>query len=443
MKNCRIEVELLTLIITMSESLQKTVCVVGLGYVGLPLAVRAKEKGYDVIGLDTNEHSVATINKKESPIEEKYLEDRMADFAPEATTDPSVISRADIVLVCVPTPVDKNYYPDLSPVVGACTSVAKYAKKGVLVVLESTVNPGVSEEIVRPIFEKAGHTVGEDVFLAHCPERINPGDEKWNVTNIPRVVGSFDKKGLDTAVLFYRSIIDAEIRPMKSIREAEAVKIMENSFRDVNLAFVNELAQSFDRLDIDIVDVIAGASTKPFAFMPHYPSRGVGGHCIPVDPYYLIEHAKKTGFDHRLLRTSRAINNSMPEYTVERLQDALNDVKLPLNGTAVGVLGIAYKENVDDMRETPTKKIVEHLHKHKAVVLTHDPHVLSESSEKDLDSLLEKSTALILATGHKEFLSISIDDLKKHDIKVVVDGVNKWDKNAFVGSGIVYRGIGH
>ena len=296
--------------------MQQTVAVIGLGYVGLPLAVRAVERGYAVVGFDTHQEKIARINRQECPIEDASLEALLKRFPFEATDRPGRLNEADIVLICVPTPVDEMYYPDLEPVISAATLSATHLKPGALVVLESTVNPGVSEEVIMPLFEKHGHRIGKDVFLAHCPERINPGDEKWNVTNIPRVVGSVDAPGLEKALEFYRSIVDGEIRPMKSIREAEAVKVVENSFRDINIAFVNELARSFDVLGIDVKDVIQGAATKPFSFMPHYPSCGVGGHCIPVDPYYLIERAKKSGFDHRFLKIAREINNAMPAYSV-------------------------------------------------------------------------------------------------------------------------------
>lgn len=420
----------------------KTVCIIGLGYVGLPLAVRCVEKGYQVYGLDMDQKKVDLVNRGQSPIEEKFLEDSLPKFRPTATTDEKIIRKADIVLICVPTPVDEMFYPDLGPVIGATKSIVRNLKKGALVVLESTVNPGVSEEVVRPLFEEANHKIGLDVFIAHCPERINPGDAKWNVTNIPRVVGSFDKKGLALAVEFYQSIVDGEIRPMKSIREAEAVKIVENSFRDINIAFVNELAKSFDKLGIDVKDVILGASTKPFAFMPHFPSCGVGGHCIPVDPYYLIERAKQSGFDHEFLKIARKINNSMPEYTVELLQDALNELKMPMNGTKIGVLGISYKANVDDVRESPSVKIIEHLKAHKAKAETFDPHILKSSSVKSLESLLKKSDALILATDHREFKEINPALFKKHGIKVVIDGKNCLDKDAIRKYGIIYKGIG-
>lgn len=427
----------------MAVSPKKTVAVVGLGYVGLPLAVRASERGYTVIGFDTNQEKIALLNQGESPIEDSFLEQNITRFRFDATSDPKKLKVADIFLICVPTPVDESFYPDLKPVITASELIAAHAKKGALVVLESTVNPGVSEEVVRPLFEKAGYTVGKDIYLAHCPERINPGDIKWNVTNIPRVVGSFDATGLNLAYEFYTSIVDGEIRKMKSIREAEAVKIVENSFRDINIAFVNELARSFDVLNIDVKDVILGAATKPFAFMAHYPSCGVGGHCIPVDPYYLIERAKQSGFDHKFLKIAREINNGMPAYTVELLQDALNQVKLPLNGTYVGVLGLSYKANIDDVRESPAFKVIKHLTKHGAKVETFDPHVKKRSSMKTLEAILKKSEALVLVTDHKEFKeTLTPALLKKHGIKVIIDGKNCLDKASFNKSRIIYKGIG-
>lgn len=424
-------------------AMQQTVVVIGLGYVGLPLAVRAVEQGYRVIGFDTHQEKLAKINQQESPIEDAALSLLLKKFPFEATDQPERLSQADIVLICVPTPVDEMYYPDLEPVISAATLCATHLKPGALVVLESTVNPGVSEEVILPIFEKQGHSIGTDFFLAHCPERINPGDEKWNVTNIPRVVGSLDALGLQKALDFYRSIVDGEIRPMKSIREAEAVKIVENSFRDINIAFVNELARSFDVLGIDVKDVIEGAATKPFSFLAHYPSCGVGGHCIPVDPYYLIERAKKSGFDHRFLKIAREINNAMPAYSVELLQNLLNEIRLPLHGTVVGVLGLAYKANIDDLRESPALRIIEQLKLHKAEVITYDPHLPALSTESSLESFLAKSTALVLATNHREFTtSLTPELLKKHQIEVIVDGKNCLDKVAFLAEGIRYKGIG-
>lgn len=415
---------------------------IGLGYVGLPLAIRCSERGYTTFGFDMSAKKVELINKGVSPIKDNYISENLPRYPFTARADEKIIGKADIILICVPTPVDEKYYPDLTPVISATESIARNIKKGALVVLESTVNPGVCEEVVAPIFKKNKFRLGRDVFIAHCPERINPGDPKWNVTNIPRVVGSFDKKGLQMALDFYRSIVDADIRPMRSIREAEAVKIVENSFRDINIAFVNELAKSFDKLGIDVKDVILGAATKPFAFMPHFPSCGVGGHCIPVDPYYLIERAKQSGFDHKFLRAAREINNSMPLHTVKLLEDALNDIKKSMKGTKIGILGVAYKANVDDVRQSPSLKIMECVKSKGSIMYVFDPHIPSRSNVKNLTELLKKSEALILATDHKEFKDIAPETFKKCGIKVIIDGKNCLDKNAIQKLGIIYKGIG-
>jgi nucleotide sugar dehydrogenase len=258
------------------EKRKQSVCIIGLGYVGLPLAVQAALRGYTVYGLDNDKKKIEKINSGKSPIEEDFLEINLPKVNIHATTDARVIKKCDISIVCVPTPVDEKKLPDLAPVKSAIDSITKNLRKGQLVIIESTVNPGVCEEVIEPMFAKAGKAAGKDYYLAHCPERINPGDPKWNVTNIARVVGSSDKIGLQKASDFYEDIIDAQIMQMSSIREAEAVKIVENSFRDINIAFVNELAKSFDKMGIDVVEAIKGAATKPFAFMPHWPSCGVG-----------------------------------------------------------------------------------------------------------------------------------------------------------------------
>lgn len=421
---------------------KQAVCVIGLGYVGLPLAVQAALKGYTVYGLDNDKEKIKKINSGKSPIKEEFLDINLPKVTIRATTDAKVIKKCDISIVCVPTPVDEKKLPDLAPVRGAVESIIKNFKKGQLVIIESTINPGVCEEVIEPMFAEAGYKVSKDYYLAHCPERINPGDPKWNVTNIPRVVGAFDKIGLQLAADFYENIVDGQIMQMSSIREAEAVKIVENSFRDINIAFVNELAKSFDKLGIDVVETIKGASTKPFSFLAHWPSCGVGGHCIPVDPYYLIERAKLSGFDHEFMKIARKINLSMPEYTIELLQDALNKAKMPLNGTTVGVLGLSYKANVADLRESPVKELLKILKKNKANVLVFDPLVLDKSTTKSLSEILKKSDAILLATDHNEFKKINSEDFKKNGIKVIIDGKNCLDKEAIKKAGIIYKGIG-
>jgi len=416
--------------------------IIGMGYVGLPLAAVAAKKGYEVYGIDTDAEKLKIIAQGRSPFKEDFLEKLLPKVKIHVSTDPKILKKCDVCIICVPTPVDEKYYPVLDPVISASKAVAQNLKPGALVILESTVNPGVCEDIVRPIFVAAGHRPGRDVFIAHCPERVNPGDPKWNVGNIPRVVGAFEEAGLKLAKEFYESIVDAPIMAIDSIREAEAVKILENSFRDINIAFVNELAKSFGRLNIDIVNVIKGASTKPFSFMPHWPSCGVGGHCIPVDPYYLIEKAKSNGFDHSFLRTARAINNSMPEYTAEMMQDLLNDVKKSVKGAKIGILGLSYKANVGDLRESPSYKIIKLLEKIGAVIHTYDPFVLDKSTAKSLAEILKKSEAILLATNHREFKKVTAEKLKQNKILVVVDGKNFLDKEAIKKAGILYRGIG-
>ena len=425
----------------------QTVVVVGLGYVGLPLALLAREAGYNVIGYDVRKEWIDTINSGVCPInDDEKVTTKFDEFHFPATLDEKDIVAGDIILIAVPTPVDENQNPVYDYVIDASTTVAKNMKKGALVVLESTVNPGTCEEIVRPIFEREGFTIGEDMHLAHCPERIDPGKSifsaGYHIGNTARVVGAFTPKGTKRAAEFYRSIIDAEIREMKSIREAEAVKILENSFRDINIAFINEIAQGFDRLRIDVLDVIEGAKTKPYAFMAHYPGCGVGGHCIPVDPYYLIESAQRSGFDHQFMRQARKVNNFMPEYSVERMQDALNSIKRPMNGEKIGLLGLAYKANVDDMRESPSFEILKHLKKHGAVVTVFDPHILDKSDTKTLEETLAHVDHIFVATNHDEFVTMDYDLLKKHNINVVLDGKNCMDKDKIESMDIVYYGIG-
>jgi nucleotide sugar dehydrogenase len=281
--------------------------------------------------------------------------------------------------------------------------------------------------------------VNKDFYVSHCPERINPGDTKWNVSNIPRVAGSSNEVGLARTVSFYEAIVDATILPMQCLKEAEAVKVVENSFRDVNIAFVNELAKSFTKLGINVKNVIDGASTKPFAFMPHYPSVGVGGHCIPVDPYYLIEYARGYGFEHEFLSLARSINNSMPEFTVEQLIDGLNEVGTSLKGSRIAVLGLSYKANVADDRESPSYKLINILQDKGATVETYDPYFPEKSTAKSLEKALQQKDAVVIATNHTEFISA---DYTAYDIKVLVDGKNCINQEKNQNLTYIYRGIG-
>jgi len=425
------------------KNIKKSVAIVGLGYVGLPLALLADEKGYQVIGIDVNEEKVRQINNRTSPFLDEAVERALKTSGMKATTDFDQLERVGTVVICVPTPIYENHMPNLEPVENACRSVAKCLQRGQLVVLESTVNPGVCDEVVLPLLENLSRLkCGRDFYLAHCPERINPGDKKWNVRNIPRVIGSYDEVGLERAYQFYRDVIEGEIKKMGSLKEAEAVKIVENSFRDVNIAFVNELAMSFTKLGIDVVNVIQGAATKPFSFHPHFPGCGVGGHCIPVDPYYLIEYAKDNGFHHDFLSLARRINNRMPQFTVDLVIDALNSKDIAIRGKKIAVLGLAYKADIDDCRESPSFEIVKHLRERGAEVSTFDPYVTKESTAKSLEEALEGAAAVVIATNHQIFRNLTPEFLLKRGIDVVIDGRNCLSKEAFIKAGAFYKGIG-
>lgn len=422
----------------------KTVTIVGLGYVGMPLACLCAGKGLKVYGLDVDKNKVDLVNKSQSPIKDEYVESKLKRVKILATANAEeCIPVSDAVIVCVPTPVDKNNSPDLTALMSAVLTISKHIRQGTLLVIESTIYPGTVEEIVVPILQKQKFNIQKnDIFVAHCPERIDPGNKKWTIEMLPRVVGGVTKEATKKAAEFYRSVINSEVIELSSVKAAEATKIMENTFRDINIAFVNEMAQSFDKAGIDIIEVIRGASTKPFAFMPHYPGAGVGGHCISVDPYYLIEKAKQLGFNHRFLILAREINNNMPHYTVELLEEQLKKLKKSVKGAKVGVLGLAYKANVDDTRESPAFDVINLLKTKGADVFVYDPYVSNRSNVKDLDELLNKSDYLILVTDHNEFKAMELEKLKRQKILVVIDGRNCLDKEKIKSMGILYHGIG-
>ncbi|PIR89288.1 MAG: hypothetical protein COU07_00090 [Candidatus Harrisonbacteria bacterium CG10_big_fil_rev_8_21_14_0_10_40_38] len=422
----------------------ETVAVVGLGYVGLPLALLVEEKGYKVIGIDIDEKKVKALAEKRKLNGFEEFEKKIRNsknFFPTNNFDE--LKNASIIIVAVPTPTFENHQPNLLPLTSALEEISKRLDRYQHVIIESTINPGVCEQVVIPLLEKAsGLKVGKNFYVSHCPERIDPGNKNWDVEKIPRVIGSADPKGLILGLSFYKTIISAEITPMKCIKEAEAVKVVENSFRDINIAFVNELAMSFSKLGIDIKNVIKGASTKPFAFMAHDPGCGVGGHCIPVDPYYLITYAKKNGFSHKFLSLARKINNNMPVFTVNLLKKALKKTNTPIKKINIGILGLAYKPNVSDTRESPALEIIKNLQRRGINVLSFDPYVKHETSVSSLKSLLKRSNALILVTAHKNFLKLKPSDLLKNKIQILVDGRNALSKEKFLSSGIVYQGIG-
>lgn len=422
----------------------KTVAVVGLGYVGLPLALLVAQNDYLVIGIDVDKNKIDLLRNKISPFVDKTISDGLLSVKLPVSDNPVFLREASKIIICVPTPIDDNFKPNFKPLINAAQDVAKHLLPNTLVIVESTVNPGVCESIVLPILESgSGLRAGIDFELSHCPERINPGDSKWKLDSINRVVGSLTPKGLRKTVSFYRSIIKkAKITPMKSLKEAEAVKIVENSFRDINIAFVNELAMSFGILGIDVVNVIKGAETKPFGFMAHYPGCGVGGHCIPVDPYYLIEYSKKNGFKHEFLLLARKINNNMPIYTVKVLEKALASKNLPVRRGKITILGASYKPDVDDIRESPAFVIRDELKIRGFEPVLYDPLVKHNDVLTDLEKALDGAIAVIVATAHTPFLSLTPTFFETRGVRVVIDGRNCLNKKLFDGSELAYRGIG-
>ncbi len=421
----------------------KRIAVIGLGYVGLPLSLLAEKKGFSVTGIDLDTNKIENLNNKNTSIDEPLITEQLNDSNILFTNKFDQVKDADAVVICVPTPVDENKTPDLQPVINAVKSTTPLMKDGSLLVIESTINPGVCDEVIIPLIEnETDHQVGKSIYLAHCPERINPGDPKWNVSNINRVVGASTDEGLKLAHQFYSNLVDAEVMKMGSLKEAEAVKIVENSFRDINIAFVNELAMSFNKLGININNVIDGAATKPFAFLAHYPGIGVGGHCIPVDPYYLIEYAKGKGFNHEFLKLARSINEGMPKFVVDNIIDSLTEKgdSGSLEGKSIAVLGLSYKPNVADDRMSPSYSIIEQLESLGADVATYDPFI-DKSSEKDLESALKNRDIVILATNHKQFLDINPAQLKPSSI--FFDGKSSFDdkREEFEKNNITYLSI--
>lgn len=416
------------------------VCIIGLGYVGLPLAALIAEKtNYKVFGFDIDEKRIEKLKKGESPIDHQFKKSTLKKIT--FSDHESILEDSDFQIICVPTPVHHDNLPDFRPLISATTTINKYLKKGQSIIIESTINPGVCEELLLPLLTKL--KVGEDFELAHCPERINPGDKLWHLENIPRNIGATTKKGCKKIANFYRKFLSASINEMSSIKAAEASKIIENTFRDINIAYVNELAKVFDLMEIDLLEVINAAKNKPFAFMAHYPGCGVGGHCIPVDPYYLIENGRKIGFDHKFLKTAREINNSMPEYTVNLMETILKKEKITKSQARIAILGLSYKGNISDYRESPALEILKLLKKKKFAVESFDPLVPHLSTLKSLEEALQYANCIIVASEHDQFKKIPTKLFKKNDIKIIIDGKNCLNKNEIIKEKILYKGIGH
>ena len=351
--------------------------VIGMGYVGLPLAAAFVDAGFDVVGIDISDAKCEKImsGRTVTPdIPDEQVAAMVATGRLLATTDWSRISNAELVSICVPTPLGKHKDPDISYIVDACDAMLPHVGKGATVVLESTTYPGTTREVILAKFEEAGFTVGEDLYLAFSPERVDPGNETWHIVNTPKVVGGLTDRCTEKACSYYRQAIETVV-PMSSAEHAEMVKLLENTFRSINIGLVNELAMVCHRLGLSVWEIIDAAATKPFGFMPFRPGPGLGGHCIPIDPLYLSWKMKTLDYKVRFIDLADEVNSSMPLYVVQRVGEILNTQKKAINGSRVLLLGIAYKKDVDDVRESPALDVFEELRQLGAEVEFHDPYV--------------------------------------------------------------------
>ncbi|HXE12127.1 MAG TPA: nucleotide sugar dehydrogenase [Bryobacteraceae bacterium] len=383
--------------------------VIGLGYVGLPLAVEFAKAGFDVVGIDVQPAKVDRLMAGRSYV--KDVSD--AALAPlvekgklRATCDFSVIAELDTIDICVPTPLRKTKDPDMSFVVSATDEIAKYLHSGLLVMLESTTYPGTTDELLLPKLQESGLQVGQDFFLCFSPERVDPGNPKYQTVNIPKVVGGITPQCTEMGALFYKQALETVV-PVSSTRVAEMVKLMENTFRMINIGLANEMALMCNRMRIDVWEMIEAAATKPFGFMPFYPGPGLGGHCIPIDPFYLSWKSKEAGIEARFIELAGYINGQMPEHVVGRIQDALNNASKPVRGSRVHILGVAYKRDIDDVRESPALDIIHVLARLGAVISYSDPYVPRLSTEdtvltaEPVFPAVEEADCVVIVTDHK------------------------------------------
>lgn len=386
--------------------------VIGLGYVGLPLAQAASEVGLKVLGFDVNQGVVDGLNDGRSHIDDLSDSDvaEMVSAGFEATTDASRIADAKVAVICVPTPLSEDGLPDLGYVESAANAIAEHIQPGTLVILESTTYPGTTDEFIRPIVEKSGLVAGKDFHLVFSPERIDPGNEQFGAKNTPKVVGGITPECADAAVAFYGRFIDTVVKT-RGTREAETAKLLENTYRHINIALVNEMARFCHELGIDLWDVIDAAKTKPFGFQAFYPGPGVGGHCIPIDPNYLSYNVRtKLGYPFRFVELAQEINATMPQYIVRRAQDILNNDAKSLKGADVLLLGVTYKPNIADQRESPAVPIAKLLKSAGANVQFHDPYVEewhlkngTSTRVSDLDSAVKSADLVILIQNHSDY----------------------------------------
>ncbi len=389
------------------EKKTAVVTVVGLGYVGLPMAVTVARKGFKVLGVDVSEFAVNSVNAGKNyigDVDDNELKELVEKGMLRATRNYAEVAETDVIMIAVPTPLDKYQQPDSSYVRAATESLVDHIRPGTLVILESTTYPGTTEEIIAPLFEDKGFVIGEDIFIAFSPERVDPGNQQYKTNNTPKVVGGMTESCNKVSEVFYKAILDAEVYTVSSPRVAEMEKIYENTFRNINIALANEMTILCDRMGIDIWEVIEAAKTKPYGFMAFYPGPGVGGHCIPIDPFYLTWKAREYNYHTRLIELAGEINVSMPSFVINKAQRLLNDVGIAISRAKILLLGAAYKKDIEDMRESPIMEIILELEALNADFDYNDPHVPSFHNE---------------LTG-KDYQSTDITNLKKYDIVIVI-----------------------
>jgi nucleotide sugar dehydrogenase len=430
------------------------ICIVGLGYVGLPTAVFFAEKGYSVIGCDLQLSVVEKVNRGISPIKELNLDNRIAKLVKsgklKATTEiTGSVQASDIILIIVPTPTKEGFEPDLQYVISAGDSVSKGLKPNQLVILESTVYPGVTEDMLQPILEKSGLKAGVDFGLAYCPERYNPGDSEHTMEKVTRIVGGITDDCTEVSVELYRQVTAA--KAVRDIKTAEMAKIIENTQRDLNIALMNEVALICEKLGLDVTDVIEAASTK-WNFQPYRPG-SVGGHCLPKDPWYLFKAAEKEQYLAEVVTAGRRINDRIPHHLVELLQEGMNSVKKTINGSTIVVLGLSYKENVGDTRNSPSIPLIWEIKSLGGTVVSYDPFVTAETAKERfdiryhssaVDHIFERADAIVLMTPHKEFLSLDFAKIKAemNANPVIVDGRRLFPPESLEKYGFTYMGLG-
>ena len=402
--------------------------VVGLGYVGLPLAVEFAKAGFSVTGIDVEESKVATLNRGESYVQDVPTEALRSLIESKrfcATTDFAAVAGLDTINIAVPTPLRKTKDPDMSFIVSACQEIAKHFNPGKLVILESTTYPGTTDELVLPMLEERNLKAGEDFFLCFSPERVDPGNPKFQTANIPKVVGGITPACTELGALFYSQALE-KVVPVSSTRVAEMVKLLENTFRMINIGLANEIALMCDRMGINVWEVIEAAATKPFGFMPFFPGPGLGGHCIPIDPFYLSWKTKQAGIEARFIELAGHVNGQMPHFVLDKIQNALNDRVKPLKGSHVHVLGVAYKRDIDDVRESPALDVILLLERRGARVTYSDPFVPTlrldgrEMTAEDPMRMAAIADCVVIITDHRAFDYAEI----LRESKLVVDTRN-------------------